>query len=235
MKLHPSIQPYREALLRLVYPASCPLCEILLEITESGLCGPCLETMQKAAYGFEDACSPQRLEFLDTAYALYPYESPAGEILSAVKFYRKHWLIPIFEDTLREFAGAIGSETGYDAVVPIPIDRRRLFEREFNQAELIAALVSKHAKIPVKKILKKTRRTFSQSGLGKEERQVNLFQAFRLSRLKAVEGKKFLLIDDVFTTGATGEEAARLLKKHRAAQVDILTVARTESRKEAAA
>ncbi len=232
MKVHPSIYSYREALLRLVYPASCPLCAILLEITESGLCDPCRKTMRKAAYGFEDACSPQRFEFLDTAWALYPYESPAGEILSAVKFYRKHWLIPVFEDGLREFAQALGAETGYDAIIPIPIDRKRLFEREFNQAELIAAMVSKHGKIPVRKFLKKARRTFSQSGLGKEERQINLFQAFRLRNPRAAEGKNFLLIDDIFTTGATGEEAARLLKKHGARQVDILTVARTESRKD---
>lgn len=235
MKLYPSIQSYGEALLRLVYPASCPLCEILLEITESGLCGPCRETLRKTAYSFEDACTSQRFEFLDTAWALFPYESPAGEILSAVKFYRKHWLIPIFEDSLREFAGALSAENGYDALISIPIDRKRLFEREFNQAELIAAMVSKHGKIPVKNFLKKTRRTFSQSGLGKEERQVNLFQAFNLSRPKAAAGKKFLLIDDIFTTGATGEEAARLLKKHGAAQADILTIARTESRKEAVA
>ena len=232
MKLHPAVRPYHEAFLRLVYPAACPLCEILLEITESGLCVLCRGKMQNAAYPFEEICSPQRFEFLDAAWALYPYDSPAGEILSTAKFFRKQWLIPIFEEALSQFAGAISSETPYDALIPIPIDRKRLFEREFNQAELIAALVSKHGGVPVKKLLQKARGTFSQSGLAKKQRQINLFQAFRLLNPRAAEGKNFLLIDDIFTTGATGEEAARLLKKHGARQVDILTVARTESRKD---
>ena len=231
MILQSSIRPYREAFLRLIYPASCPLCKGLLEITESGLCASCGTGMQNAAYGFEDACSPQRFEFLDTAWSLYPYESPAGEILSAVKFYRKQWLIKIFEEALSGLAETIRAETRYAALVPIPIDRTRLFEREFNQAELIAGLVSKPMGVSVKKILKKVRKTFSQSGLGKRERQINLFQAFCLQNPDAAAGKNFLLIDDIFTTGATAEEAARLLKKHGARRVDILTVARTESRK----
>ncbi len=216
--------------MRLVYPAACPLCEVLLEITESGLCAPCRVKMQNAAYGFEEACSGQRFEFLDSAWALYPYESPAGEILSAIKFFSKQWLIPVFDQAIAQFAVAIASETPYDALIPVPIDRKRLFEREFNQAELIAALVSKHSGVPLKKSLKKVRRTFSQSGLAKKQRQINLFQAFQLFNSRSVEGKSFLLIDDIFTTGATGEEAARTLKKHGARQVDILTVARTESR-----
>lgn len=223
------IAPYREAFLRLIYPACCTLCEGMLEIEESGLCASCRTKMESSAYGLEEACASQDFEFLDSAWALYPYESPAGKILSSVKFLKKQWLLEIFEAGLSRIAAAISAETPYDALIPVPIDRTRLFEREFNQAELIAGMASSPARIPVKKILKKVRRTFSQSGLGKRERQINLFQAFRLRNPAAARGKNFLLTDDIFTTGATGEEAARLLKSHGARRVDILTIARTES------
>ena len=234
MLAHPSIRPYPEAFLRLVYPAACALCRHMLEAAESGLCVSCRAGFENSAYEIGEACSAQRFEFLDSAWSLYPYESPAGEILSAVKFLRKEWLLGLFENALARLAPVIAAETAYNAVVPIPIERTRLFEREFNQAERIAARVSRHAGVPEKKILKKVRKTFSQSGLGKRERRVNLFQAFRLRNPAAAEGKNFLLIDDIFTTGATGEETARLLKSRGARQVDILTLARTESWKEAA-
>ena len=197
-QLLPWIRPYAEAFLRLVYPASCAVCESMLEILESGLCASCREKMESSAYSLEEACSSQKFEFLDGAWALYPYESPAGEILSSVKFHKKQWLIQIFEDGLARLAQMIGAETVYDAIVPVPIDRARLFEREFNQAELVASLVSKHTGIPVKRALKKVRRTFSQNSLGKRERQINLFQAFRLRNPAAANGKKILLIDDIF-------------------------------------
>ena len=224
--------PYREALLRLIYPAACALCDRMLEITESGLCISCGTEMESSAYGLEEACSSQEFEFLDGAWSLYPYESPAGEILSSVKFFKKQWLLPLFEKGLSRLAQAIAAETSYDALIPIPIDRKRLFEREFNQAELIAGMVSRPMAVPVKKILKKVRGTSSQSGLGKRERQINLFQAFSLRHSAKAGGKNFLLVDDIFTTGATGEEAARLLKKHGARRIDVLTVARTESWKD---
>jgi ComF family protein len=124
-----------------------------------------------------------------------------------------------------------------DAVVPIPLHRRRLRMRGFNQARLLAsACLHKQPRgpsgwisIPVaEEVLERTRRTASQTGLGRRERIANLKNAFRVRPGKRVANRRLLLVDDVFTTGATANECARVLVKAGARHVDVLTLARTQ-------
>ena len=102
--------------------------------------------------------------------------------------------------------------TDFDVVVPTPLSKERLRERGFNQAELIAKDIAKQFHAPcVSNALKKCRDTERQSELDMHQRDRNVRGAFALSSPDAVRGKKVLLVDDIFTTGATMREAAKTL------------------------
>lgn len=125
-----------------------------------------------------------------------------------------------------------------DLVVPVPLHGRRLRQRGFNQAQM---LVRAWAKLDdgcmtgvhfarSRDVMIRFRPTDPQTGLGKKERRRNIRGAFKVVDHHRVAGMRILLVDDVFTTGATADEAARELKKCGADCVDVLTVARTMPR-----
>ena len=122
-----------------------------------------------------------------------------------------------------------------DAVIPIPLHPKKHRMRGFNQAYLLACqlqkLSSQRPSCPPlsvdKNLLVRSRWTDSQSGLGKDKRKSNISSAFQVVNAENVRGKHFLLIDDVYTTGATADECARTLKMAGAGRVDVLTLART--------
>ncbi len=111
-------------------------------------------------------------------------------------------------------------------MTPVPIHTRRLRERGFNQAFLLAKELSKLNGVEVNDILIRTRKTKSQTSLGRAERKENIKDAFALKAGADVKGKAFILIDDVCTTGATLEECARILKENGAREVLALTALR---------
>lgn len=113
-----------------------------------------------------------------------------------------------------------------DLVIPVPPDRKRLKTRGFNHTSLIAKEISKRLSLPLElNGLIKVKSTPQQISLKREERLKNLRRAFRAE--KNFSGKRILLIDDVITTGATASECARALLRAGAAEVNILTIARS--------
>ena len=125
-----------------------------------------------------------------------------------------------------------------DCVVPVPLHRKRLRERGFNQSCLLTQTWASPLKtypatgsgLPVAPdLLERTRLTASQTGLGRKARAANLKNAFRVRPGKVVANLWLLVVDDVFTTGATANECARVLMKAGAKRVDVLTLARTHT------
>lgn len=127
------------------------------------------------------------------------------------------------------------SQEMVDLILPVPLYRQRMRQRGFNQAYLMLQpwLDSKAlAKAdPSWQILRETlvrqRHTSAQTGLDRQARQANLRNAFRVANPQAVVGRHILLVDDVFTTGATADGCARVLRRAGARRVDVLTLART--------
>jgi ComF family protein len=112
--------------------------------------------------------------------------------------------------------------------IPVPLHRRRLRERGFNQSLLLAKTLSTSlgTQLDYLSFIRK-RYTRAQTGLGKEERRKNVKDAFSVIYPNLIEGKKIILVDDVFTTGHTLNECAKALKKSGAVVVICLTLART--------
>ncbi len=115
-----------------------------------------------------------------------------------------------------------------DALLPVPLARRRLRQRGFNQARMLADWLGRGLAIPVEAdTLQRLVDTPPQQQLDAATRRRNLRQAFALSATARVEDRHLALVDDVLTTGATAEALARLLKRAGAARVDVYCLART--------
>ena len=113
--------------------------------------------------------------------------------------------------------------------MPVPLHRSKLRTREFDQALALARHVSQGVGIPLwADVLIRHRPTLSQVGLSAAERQRNIRGAFTVQKPQYCAGKALLLIDDVYTTGATVQECARLLRQAGATRVDVYTLARVD-------
>lgn len=113
-----------------------------------------------------------------------------------------------------------------DLVLPVPLHKKRLRERGFNQSVVLARRVARTLGVAIDvSVLTRTRQTCSQVGLGREERRRNVAGAFALGRPDILRGRSVLLVDDVMTTGATVMECSRVLGR-AGAVVAVVTLAR---------
>lgn len=114
-----------------------------------------------------------------------------------------------------------------DLIVPVPLHYRRLWQRRFNQSAILGEALAKRTGIDfLPDALLRQRHTEKQKGLSRKERHENVRGAFAVNENAALRDKTIVLVDDVYTSGATLNECARVLKKAGAAQVYVLTIAR---------
>ena len=115
-----------------------------------------------------------------------------------------------------------------DLILPVPLHPKRFRQRGFNQAyRLLSNWKHEYSALAATTgLLVKLRATAPQTGLGKVQRRRNIRNAFGVRQPEAIRSRRVLLIDDVYTTGATADECARVLLKCGAARVDVLTLAR---------
>ena len=115
----------------------------------------------------------------------------------------------------------------YDIIIPVPISKKRKKERGYNQSLLIARKISSKEKIKLgDKVISKVKNNNTQSKLNKEERAENVKNVYKITKDKEIINKNILLIDDIYTTGATLNECSRMLKQAGAKKIDVLTIAK---------
>lgn len=239
------------AALDLFFPPLCPLCRRRLdEGRRDPLCGSCWERLPRLAppycaccgrpfYTFEAAdplsmaraglCESCRRRPPPFAYARAAtlYREGVREALHAFKFGRKTGLARPLGDLLAEAGQTLLPDRAVDCLVPVPLHPAREAERGFNQSLLLAQRLARNWRLPLAVgVLRRVRVTRPQSELSVEERRANVSGAFVLRRPASVAGRRVLLIDDIFTTGATAVECCRVLTVGGAKAVGVLTVAR---------
>jgi ComF family protein len=141
----------------------------------------------------------------------------------------KYGLDQSLQKALAEFLGTElpFSSSDCDLIVPVPLHRRRLWWRGFNQAAFLAIAISDRLEKPFDlRSLIRTRATTPQTSQDHDDRRRNVRRAFSVRRPARIKGLRVLLVDDVMTTGATVDECARVLMRAGAARVDVLTLAR---------
>ena len=150
---------------------------------------------------------------------LYKYDSIVRERIIGYKFGEKSYLYKTFVESIKTDKKIFDKIKTYDMIIPVPIHKNRQKERGYNQSELIAKEFENY-----KNILIKTKHTKPQSILTGKEREDNIKNVYIVN--ENVVGKNVLLIDDVYTTGATVNECSRVLKLSKAKNIDVLTIAK---------
>ncbi len=162
------------------------------------------------------------------------YESGLRELIHLLKYGGMRPAANVLGRMLAEAIATLALESPADSValVPVPLHRAKLRQRGFNQAELIARAAMKVG--PARDrlrlcagVLERKRETASQIGLTTHQRRENLRGAFGVVQRELVAGREVLIVDDVYTTGATVSECARVLRRAGATKVWVATVART--------
>lgn len=238
-------------LLDWLYPPRCRFCgERLVGQDEQSFCHPCREKIRLVSHplctlcgrpflsgsGDDHLCGPCMVRapyFLQArAWACYPGEEnedhPLRQVLQRFKYGRKVSLGKPLGRLMARGCFEFYRGLSLDTIIPVPLHPKRLRWRGFNQAVLLAREVGSSWQVPVDPfILFRSRETPPQTQLDEGERRKNVRGAFALNSGKSVEGKVLLLVDDVYTSGATVNECSRVLTRAGAREVHVLTLART--------
>ena len=205
----------------------CEDCVSLLEISEHQYC-----LCQKPNRLFKAGKCPRcRKKFLSGLYFALPYQNVL--VKSSIQRFKyepfiKELAKPLASLIIDYFQLLVNPPDFYGLIlIPVPLDRKRLKWRGFNQAEEIGKKFSKSLNIPlINDVLIKTKGNSPQMELTGKEREENVLGVFSCQNKEKIQKKKVLLVDDVYTTGATMEEAARILKIAGAKEVWGIVVAR---------
>ena len=228
----------------IIFPPQCLACtEIIKQPSDQVFCPGCLE---KITFITGSLCPICGLPFLDSPAGSHI----CGNCLENKHYYTKARAVAGFEtvimDAIHKFKYGRSISTGnalgsfmagfsfpdfdfyeYSLLLPVPLHIKRLRERGFNQSLLLANEIGKKYILPVDfSLLKRCKFTLTQTGLNKAEREKNIKGAFVVADEKRVPGENIILIDDVYTTGATINECAKVLLKAGAQKVAVLTLSR---------
>ena len=191
----------------------CPVCgtTFLDSPAESHLCGNCIENKT----------------YFSCARAVFSYETIILDVIHKFKYGNNISVGAMLASFMADFSFPDVDCSDYSLMIPVPLHIKRLRERGFNQSLILARALAKKWQIPINfSLLKRYKSTLTQTGLHKTERKQNIKGAFEVNDKKIIAGKNIILVDDVYTTGATINECAKTLIKAGAQKVTVLTLAR---------
>jgi ComF family protein len=204
--------------------AVCPDCEAQITWVASPLC-TCCGRVFESRDGADRVCGDCQTDPppFARARAAALYDGPVTQAITGFKFSRQLAFLPVMQQWLKRPL-CLELVAAADLLAPVPLHRKRIQHRGFNQSLLLAqtfpgAPVAREAVV-------RTLHTAPQVGLNLKERQANVKGAFAVPDPALVKDKSVLLIDDLYTTGSTVKECARVLRRAGASRVEVLTVAR---------
>lgn len=221
----------------MLYPRRCPVCHDIAVPGGGRICSACREKLKpitgpkcfrcsKPLRGEEQEyckdCRKPRL--FDQGIGIFPYGSVLQESLFKLKYGKRQEYGDFYGQIAAVYSREIIRNWGVEVMIPIPLHRKRMEKRGYNQAELIAEALGRALHIPVdSRLMKRKVNTRPQKELNSRERKQNMKDAFLLKGENRY--RRVLLVDDIYTTGSTIEAAAELLKRHGTEKVFFLTIA----------
>jgi ComF family protein len=239
-----SLSAVYDACLTLIYPQICRLCEKSVESRADGvvcracwrktrafngteiLCEKCGAFLRESGgEKFTTFCRRCDAEDFDSARAVGLYEHA---LLATVLNLKKTPFVPLKLENLFFEAFLKSPFTDATRIIPVPLSKRRLSERGFNQASLLAKILTRATDLPLdeQSLIRKIHTPQHRAGMDKKARVESVRDAFEVTRPRFIKDENILLIDDVFTSGATAANCAKALKNKGARAVYVLTVAR---------
>lgn len=236
----------RNSLLSLIYPQECRVCSRHVENVDDGvacarcwgetrifdgdhmLCAKCGAFFNDSDIKIDVFCHKCDDHLYDKAVAVGIYEKALAATVVNLKTVPK-----ISRNVAASFVKAFETSNFRETTVimPIPLSRRRRLERGFNQAEILCEILGRSTGIAIDRhsLIRKHHSLIHRVAMDKKAREVTVKNAFEVRRPKLIDGQNILLVDDVFTSGATSSYCAKVLKKSGANAVNVLTLARAVS------
>lgn len=213
--------------LNIIYPPKCIACaKVLTHDVSFHICTSCYPKLE-----FTDEKVVGEFAFSHIR-SFFEYNDILRGIILEIKFGKKEYKMINLTDIALSFCGDISSNyKDFDAIIPVPLHTNRLKERGFNQTEVFARKVAEAWELPfcgdlcIRKI-----DTIPQAMMTMDNRHDNVFDVFSITEGADVSGKKFVLVDDVFTSGETLNSLARTLKKRGASSIVCITMCTAHSK-----
>ena len=205
----------------------CKDCENKLKKLELPLCLKCSKPIHDISNNFCTDCKTNERAF-ETSKSLYSYEGMTKISIYDFKYHNKPYFYRMFGNLLLNYMKE-NNYTSFDCITSVPLHKSKLRIRGYNQAELMAKYLSCKLSIPYADTLKRIKKTTKQSQHNKNERRMNIKDAFEIKnqdKIKNIKNSSVLLVDDVFTTGATAHECSKALLGFGVAKVSVITIAR---------
>ena len=229
-------------IINIIWPQICVVCK---DKIDSGkfVCADCWQKIKKNTPPFCHYCGRhlernnftksicnsclKRQPHFDRAFSPCSYEGVLKELIHAFKYSGKVHLGSVLSGLIVEFIKEYSLPIDFvDFIIPVPLHKSRMREREFNQAQVLSEHIAKEFGKPMlNDALIRHRATRTQTELEDQERHANVKDSFSVKKNHPLKGKNVLLIDDVLTTAATSSEAAYVLKENGAGIVFVLTLA----------
>ena len=235
-----------KGLVDIVYPKACLVCKTRLNgisSIDNLVCGQCWSKFKKNPPPFCHSCGRhldgknpvkniclkcvRKKIYFDRAFSPCLYDGVIKELIHEFKYNGKDYLGRSLSRLMIEFIKEYALPMDYlDLIVPVPLHKTRLREREFNQAQILSGCIAKefHKKM-LDNVLIRNRHTKTQTELEEDMRFLNVQNSFSVVRSQDIKDANILLVDDVLTTAATSSEAAHTLKESGANIVFVLTLA----------
>ncbi len=218
-------------ILNLIYPPTCGICG---KLNENFLCKKCEKILESEAVFGVDKYEKMKIEnmskdkkYFNEHLYIFLYQGIIRRIILKYKFQEESYLYKTFVNFLLKNENFFEKIKKYDTIVPVPISRKRLKSRGYNQSELIAKEIAYNSNLALEtECLYKVRNIVEQSKLNKEERLKNIQGVYELVSKEKLYKKKILLIDDIFTTGSTVNECAKVLRNAFPRKIGVFTLAK---------
>lgn len=218
--------------IELIFPSVCPLCEKLKKVDEQE--GACCECKKKIKYISEPFCEKcgkeiddeemqlcfdcsKNKHYFEKSRALYSYNDDIKKSIYSFKYKNQKEFAKFYANDMHKKFGKWIVNNKIDLIIPIPLHKKKLKKRGYNQAELIAKELSKLIDIPAINAVIRNKYTKPQKNLTNTKRRENLKDAFLIK--ENVKGLTILLIDDIYTTGSTLDNVSKILYKNNANNV----------------
>ena len=217
----------------LIYPRRCMLCREFLTKDETDLCRSCRVNAPEYPYGAEnpEPKGKNSGQFLDSFTAVWYYEGDVRKSILRYKFRGATFLAPKYGALLGMKLLRDGPKQ-LDYLTWVPVSRLRRMKRGYDQCQLLCEKMSQQLQLPAKRTLRKLRHTPPQSGLSElSQRKANVLGAYKPVKEADIRGKRILLVDDIYTTGSTMNECARVLLTAGAKEVHGAAIAAVRHRK----
>lgn len=212
-----------ENALDFLYPTKCGICG---KIDKEGLC-KCCEIMMKQLQKEEYIEKVEKSDAFDKRFSLFPYTGFIRELLLSYKFQDASYLATTFTKILLKNENCCRFINLYDIIIPVPIHQKRYRQRGYNQSELIARKLANATKLGLEvTTLQKKMDNEAQSRLDKKDRFNNVEGVYFLKNKEKIQEKHILLLDDIYTTGATVNACSSCLKQAKIKSIGVLTIAK---------